>query len=344
MNEGALRPVTVDGAGGLVPQPAAARRRRTAGDHLLPDVRVGARRARRRAARTGGGRRLALGQPDLRRLGPRAPAPLRGLRAGALGDGRRAPPRTAARRCRGRSTPPTSRSRRRRRTSRSIVERFELHRRLGRRRALPRRLRRPARPALPRRRGQAHQPLRAPALRAVRACSAASPGTCWRARSSIPEPCEQVVHGKQSREFAYGDVISFQQSGAGGYGDPLGARSRARPGRRARRLRVDRGGARRLRRRDRWAPATTCAWTRRATAALRAGHAGRAPRDRVHRRAGGVSPGRRPVRGRGGGPRRRPALDERAEFPREALQARRARWAISGCATPRRTAARTPTW
>jgi len=34
-------------------------------------------------------------------------------------------------------------------------------------------------------------------------------------------PGEQVVHGKQSREFAHGDVISFQQSGAGGYGDPL---------------------------------------------------------------------------------------------------------------------------
>ncbi len=32
---------------------------------------------------------------------------------------------------------------------------------------------------------------------------------------------EQVVHGKQSREFAYGDVISFQQPGAGGYGEPL---------------------------------------------------------------------------------------------------------------------------
>jgi len=32
---------------------------------------------------------------------------------------------------------------------------------------------------------------------------------------------EQAVHGKASREFAYGDVISFQQSGAGGYGDPL---------------------------------------------------------------------------------------------------------------------------
>src|SRR3989442_15403151 len=36
-----------------------------------------------------------------------------------------------------------------------------------------------------------------------------------------PGPGEQTVHGKQSREFAYGDVISFQQSGAGGYGDPL---------------------------------------------------------------------------------------------------------------------------
>ena len=42
-----------------------------------------------------------------------------------------------------------------------------------------------------------------------------------------PGPGEQTVHGKQSREFAYGDVISFQQSGAGGYGDPL-ARDPAR--------------------------------------------------------------------------------------------------------------------
>jgi N-methylhydantoinase B len=32
---------------------------------------------------------------------------------------------------------------------------------------------------------------------------------------------EQAAHGKESREFAYGDVISFQQAGAGGYGDPL---------------------------------------------------------------------------------------------------------------------------
>jgi len=36
-----------------------------------------------------------------------------------------------------------------------------------------------------------------------------------------PGPAEEIIHGKQSREFAYGDVISFQQSGAGGYGDPL---------------------------------------------------------------------------------------------------------------------------
>jgi N-methylhydantoinase B len=36
-----------------------------------------------------------------------------------------------------------------------------------------------------------------------------------------PGAGEQVVNGKQSREFAYGDIISFQQSGAGGYGDPL---------------------------------------------------------------------------------------------------------------------------
>jgi N-methylhydantoinase B len=36
-----------------------------------------------------------------------------------------------------------------------------------------------------------------------------------------PGPDEQPVHGKESREFDYGDVISFQQSGAGGYGDPF---------------------------------------------------------------------------------------------------------------------------
>jgi N-methylhydantoinase B len=46
------------------------------------------------------------------------------------------------------------------------------------------------------------------------------PGTL--ARTVVnPGPRERVVHGKASREFAYGDVISFQQSGAGGYGDPL---------------------------------------------------------------------------------------------------------------------------
>ncbi len=42
-----------------------------------------------------------------------------------------------------------------------------------------------------------------------------------------PGPGGVVVHGKASCGFAYGDVISFQQSGAGGYGDPL-ARDPAR--------------------------------------------------------------------------------------------------------------------
>ena len=62
-----------------------------------------------------------------------------------------------------------------------VVERFELHSGLGGRRQVPRRLRHPARPALPGRRGQAHQPLRSPALRAVRASSAARRAR-WRAR------------------------------------------------------------------------------------------------------------------------------------------------------------------
>jgi N-methylhydantoinase B len=42
-----------------------------------------------------------------------------------------------------------------------------------------------------------------------------------------PGPGEQTIHGKASRELAYGAVLSFQQSGAGGYGDPL-ARDPAR--------------------------------------------------------------------------------------------------------------------
>jgi N-methylhydantoinase B len=35
-----------------------------------------------------------------------------------------------------------------------------------------------------------------------------------------PGPNERVVHGKESSEFQHGDVVSFQQPGAGGYGDP----------------------------------------------------------------------------------------------------------------------------
>src|SRR5207249_3596677 len=46
------------------------------------------------------------------------------------------------------------------------------------------------------------------------------PGTLGRTVIN-PGPNEEVVHGKASRGFAYGDVVSFQQPGAGGYGDPL---------------------------------------------------------------------------------------------------------------------------
>src|SRR5437870_10595859 len=42
-----------------------------------------------------------------------------------------------------------------------------------------------------------------------------------------PGPGERVIHGKASGAFAYGDVISFQQPGAGGYGPPF-ARDPAR--------------------------------------------------------------------------------------------------------------------
>jgi N-methylhydantoinase B len=35
-----------------------------------------------------------------------------------------------------------------------------------------------------------------------------------------PGPDEVTLHGKESRDFGYGDVVSFQQSGAGGYGSP----------------------------------------------------------------------------------------------------------------------------
>jgi N-methylhydantoinase B len=52
------------------------------------------------------------------------------------------------------------------------------------------------------------------------------PGVCGRTVLN-PGAGEELVPGKASRELAYGDVISFQQSGAGGYGDPL-ARDPAR--------------------------------------------------------------------------------------------------------------------
>jgi N-methylhydantoinase B len=47
-----------------------------------------------------------------------------------------------------------------------------------------------------------------------------SPGVLGRTVLN-PGPAESPVHGKESRDFAYGDVVSFQQSGAGGYGHPF---------------------------------------------------------------------------------------------------------------------------
>ena len=136
MNEGALRPVTVDGARGLVPEPAPARGRRAARDHLLPHVRGGARRARRRRCPS------AWRPPP--RTSPTRPSAAGTARAGAASSptswccrapGARATQGRLRGRCRGRSTPPTSRSRRRRPTQPIVVERFELHRGFGRRRA-----------------------------------------------------------------------------------------------------------------------------------------------------------------------------------------------------------------
>jgi len=44
----------------------------------------------------------------------------------------------------------------------------------------------------------------------------------WLARTVLnPGPGEEVIHGKASADFRSGDVISFQQSGAGGYGPPF---------------------------------------------------------------------------------------------------------------------------
>jgi N-methylhydantoinase B len=51
--------------------------------------------------------------------------------------------------------------------------------------------------------------------------SGGEPGLCGRTVLN-PGPGETVVPGKASRDVAYGDVISFQQSGAGGYGEPFG--------------------------------------------------------------------------------------------------------------------------
>ena len=46
------------------------------------------------------------------------------------------------------------------------------------------------------------------------------PGALGRTVINPGQPTEREVHSKASTTFEYGDVISFQQPGAGGYGDP----------------------------------------------------------------------------------------------------------------------------
>jgi N-methylhydantoinase B len=46
------------------------------------------------------------------------------------------------------------------------------------------------------------------------------PGELGRTVINPGQPSEREVHSKASTTFEYGDVVSFQQSGAGGYGDP----------------------------------------------------------------------------------------------------------------------------
>ena len=219
MNEGALRPVTVKAPEGsfLNPRPPAGGGPRAIICYRTFEAVLGALAAG--AARPRGRRRLALRQPDLRRLGPRAQAPLRRLRARAVGH--RRPRRT--RRVRGDVVG---------------VQRLE-HPGGGA----------GGRPADRRSSASASSPTRPAPARFRGGCGirrdmrfladegkltnlserqrfapygvfGGKPGRL--ARTVInPGPGEETVHGKQSREFAYGDVISFQQSGAGGYGDPL---------------------------------------------------------------------------------------------------------------------------
>jgi N-methylhydantoinase B len=47
------------------------------------------------------------------------------------------------------------------------------------------------------------------------------PGVLGRTVVDPGKPTERVIPGKASVDLAYGDVVSFQLSGAGGYGDPL---------------------------------------------------------------------------------------------------------------------------
>src|SRR5256712_5494324 len=142
------------------------------------------------------------------------------------------------------------------------------------------------------------------------------PGTLGRTLIN-PGPGEQVVHGKQSRGFAYGDVISFQQPGAGGHGDPL-----ERDPRRVLEDVLDDYVSIEAARDAYGVMITGTGLDLRVDDRPRASSARGCGDDRVHAGAGRVPPRRRPVRGRRSGAGR--GGDRRARrVPVDALQAHR---------------------
>ena len=129
-----------------------------------------------------------------------------------------------------------------------VVERFELIGDSGGRRQIPRRLRRPARPAAARRRGQADESVRAPELRAVRSGRrpARTPGPHrHQPRTRRADRPRQAVARVRVRRRRLVPAVGRRRLRRS-----VRARPAARAGRRPRRLRVDRRGAPRIRRRD----------------------------------------------------------------------------------------------
>ena len=217
-NDGALPAGPHRGAGRLLPESAPAGWWRPPGGLLLPALRRGRRRAGPRPARPRDGGRLPLRQPDLWRLRPAPQPPDGGVRAGALRH--RGPP--GPRRVRG-DVDGVQRLQHPVRVAGGQPARphraLRADPRLGRRRDVPWRHRDPPRHAVPPRRRQAHQQHRATALRPVGALRR-PPGKPGVTLLNPGTPGERRVHSKASDTFAYGDVVSFQQPGAGGYGPP----------------------------------------------------------------------------------------------------------------------------